>query len=174
MKVRARPVTSGWQFCSQLIVYCDSRYCDGLETESFYDILPWHKSFAFPCQFHISDNWHHVRYEMMKEMHGSLWWHPEIYNQYMGGDIASPCPFDIQPLTPGVWLLNGICSKYRIHSNRHSCPNRRSPSFIIKLFAHKIGEIDDFLYKNARIWGQILSPSLCTNYMFCSHQVHYY
>ena len=69
-----------------------------------------------------------------------------------------------------------IYGKYRIHSNRHSCPDRRSPPFIIELLAHKstVGEIDDFCIKKAWIWGQILSTSLCTNFMSCSRSVRYY
>ena len=38
-------------------------------------------------------------------------------------------------------------TEYRIHSNRGSYPNRRSPPFTIKLLAHKIGEVDDFVLK---------------------------
>ena len=63
---------------------------------------------------------------------------------------------------------------YRIHSNRCSCPNRRSPPLSSSSWHSKIGEIDDFCIKNAWISGQILRPSLCTNFMSCSRSLCYY
>ena len=53
--------------------------------------------------------------------------------------------------------------EYCIHSNRRSCPNRRSPPSSSSSWHTKIGEIDDFFcIRNAWIWGQILSqPTSC-------------
>ena len=63
---------------------------------------------------------------------------------------------------------------YRSHSDRRSCPNRSSPPSSSSSRPTKIGEIDDFCIRNAWIWGQILRPSLCTNFMSCSRSVCYY
>ena len=65
-------------------------------------------------------------------------------------------------------------AQHHIHSNRRSCSNRCSPPFIIKLLTHKNSWNRWFLYKNAWVWGQCLSPSLCTNLMSCSRSLRYY
>ena len=57
-------------------------------------------------------------------------------------------------------------SCYRIHSHRQL-------PLISKLLAHKNRWHRWLLYQNICVWGQILSPSLCTNFMSCSGSVHY-
>ena len=53
---------------------------------------------------------------------------------------------------------------YRIHSNRRSCPNRRSPPFIIKLLKHK-NRRSRFLYKKCIDFRSDFEPIIM-------HQLH--
>ena len=54
--------------------------------------------------------------------------------------------------------------EYRIHSNRRSCPNRRSPPSSSSYWHTIIGEIHDFCTNNAWICGQNFEPIIMHQY----------
>ncbi len=64
-------------------------------------------------------------------------------------------------------------SIYCIHSNRHSCPNRRSPSFIMNLMARKNMWNQWFLYKKCMNLRSDSEPIIMHNFISCSCLVHY-
>ena len=98
---------------------------------------------------------------------------PDLLYQY-GMDYRSGCPawqmchvprntIIIYQQDNSVYLTEGCKLKcyhiqfitYRIHSNRHSCPNRHPPPPSSSCWHTKMGEIDDSCVKNAQIHDEL-------------------